>query len=157
MLVIKIIGGSTDGTLRLLNNDPEAQRNEDVHWKVEDRSGFVEGIYDIKWKTEGSYPKNVNIFSANPPEPQGSDPVAKHWKGIVNKKKEKAPDYALFHYSIFWQDKNGGQHEFDPVISIKPSLDFTSYLAPTLAFVVGGIASLLYLYMKDLKEKKMRR
>jgi hypothetical protein len=122
MLQFKITGVDSNGQLKITQNgNSEAGRNEDVHWKVEDSSDRIAGIYDIRWKRDNPDPHNYNIFSHYPPQYQGSDPVAKHWKGIVNKKKSDAPDDALYYYSIFWQDNKGGQHEHDPIISIRPS------------------------------------
>jgi hypothetical protein len=122
MLQIKITGADKQGNLEFSDNGhSEAYRNEDVHWKVEDKTGWVAGIYDILWKRNND-PNNVDIFSKNPPQYQGSDPVAKHWKAIVNKKKSDAPDYSHYRYTIYWQDAEGNQHAPDPIISIRPSL-----------------------------------
>jgi hypothetical protein len=149
MLNIEIVSGNPDGSLVLRENghtnngNSAAERTWFVNWKVRPGSN-VEYIHDIKMKTGPGVLSNTNIFSNDPPRPQGG-PNSKHWKGKVN---SNAPVNAQYNYSIFWKPAVGNVKEYDPKISVKPSKFNITALVVGISLGVLGILSLAYLFRR---------
>lgn len=157
MLQITITGvDKTTGKLILSDRGhSKAKRHEDVHWKVNDPEKIVVGISAILWQQNDPDPNNRNIFTNDPPRPQGSNPVAKHWIGRVN---QHESDTAVYHYGISWVDNKGGEHPNDPIISIKPTRSINSLEIIAIGMGVLGLTTMLMLTLKSrAREKRLKR
>ncbi|HVG17381.1 MAG TPA: hypothetical protein VM935_20575 [Chitinophagaceae bacterium] len=122
MLNIEITKGNEDGTLELevngnhSNGNEKAKKGSPVNWKVKPNSN-VKHIHAITMKTGNFNPPNTNIFSNDPPTPQGGG-KSKHWKGSIN---AGAADGAEFSYDIHWVPEGSADVKiFDPKISVLP-------------------------------------
>lgn len=154
MLNIKIVNGNHDGSLNFEVNgapggaDNGAKKGWRVHWKVHPECN-VAYIHDIKIKTGSGAPPSTDIFSNDPPSPQGG-PHSTHWRGTVNSTASVGEEY---NYYIQWMPKGGvNVKTFDPKISVMPSfrLDLTHISLIILSLV--GIFS-IGLFLKKKKGK----
>src|SRR5215218_6211334 len=100
MLVITITDGDTSGKLKFrVNGSPssngngEAKKNWKVQWMVQPHSN-VSHIESIEMKPA---PNNTNIFTADPPSPQGTK---KHWQATVD---SHVTNDAKYIYLIKWK------------------------------------------------------
>jgi hypothetical protein len=120
MLNIEITNGNPDGTLELevngskSNGNDKAKKGSPVQWKIKPNSN-VQRIHAITMKSGNFNPPNTNIFSNDPPAPQGG---SNNWKGSIN---SNAALGAEFSYDIHWVPVGSGEVKiFDPKISVLP-------------------------------------
>src|SRR5688500_20258542 len=107
--VIRIMKGYPDGILDLSDRGHTIAKKRDmIIWQIDNNSGVNSN------KLIEKKPKSREIFST-PPEPRGAN-----WEGEIS---STVPPLTRYSYSIYWQaETTNEEHEFDPIISIKPSL-----------------------------------
>jgi hypothetical protein len=102
-------GNTTNGDLELTNKgNNEAGAGDTVLWQI-DQNSKVKSITEIVEK-KGS----KNIFSI-PPRPQGNN-----WTGDVSTDAKIGDEFI---YTIHWIDEQNNPLEYDPKITVVPSID----------------------------------
>lgn len=150
-------------TIKILKGDPETQqltldcpnrirvdKRETILWLLEPGLG-VKSISNIRVKL--SQPTNV-VFSEMPHRVGSSD----NWRATIDR---NSPDNSEFHYSIFWEPKEGTDphpdipiKEHDPIIAVKPSPSILRFIILLLFSLLGLSALMLYLKKKKVARKK---
>jgi hypothetical protein len=150
MLNIVIVKGKDDGELELIvnghpnNGNSSADRNEDVHWRVDENCNVLR-IDDIKIKTGPGAPPSTNIFSDNPPRRQDG-PHSKNWRAKVNR---NAPRGAEYNYDIVWVPKaGGGTKTYDPKIAVNSRFIDPAKVFFIILSIIAGLFSLEFLRRK---------
>lgn len=136
--VIKIKGSNpSNGDLNLSDHGhTRASEHDTIIWQIKNDSG-VYSITHIEEKANSD-----NIFET-PPYQEGD-----HWRGVISRSVHPGDEYK---YSIFWKDsENSPEHEYDPKISIRPSLSVIKIIVLLLA-----LFSISYLIQISTKKEKM--
>ena len=154
MLQIVIVNGHANGSLDFTENGNPGNGNsrdrpgEQVHWKADPQCN-VDRIENIRIKSGPGAPPSTNIFSADPPRPQGNP---RHWKGTINATAQVGQEY---NYDILWVPKTGGSAKTcDPKITIRPSGGGpVPGIIGGLVALFSGIAYLIYRRQKNMRNK----
>lgn len=152
MASIKILKGDpATGKLTLdCPNRIKVDKRETIHWLLQPGLG-VKSISNIRVKL--SQPTYV-VFSEMPHRVGSSD----NWKTTIDR---SSPDFSEFHYSIFWEPKEGTDpnpgspiKEHDPIIAVKPSPSILRFIILLLLGLFGITALTLYLNKKFSKKRR---
>lgn len=137
--IIRILKGFSNGHLELSDRGhTRAKRSETIIWQVDPHSE-VRRIIRIE-KKKGF----ENIFEPGHPSEHGND-----WKGDIKSNVAIGSEYR---YSIFWENNNGNELEFDPIISIRPS----TVSGPIASLLIAIAVALLGIFtIKYLQQKKI--